>query len=62
VLHLWKYPTLSNRRGRGLHIQSLANSNLLYKAHSVSKVTHSIKKHKVGKGGKKGMAKYITKD
>jgi hypothetical protein len=61
MLHLWNYPTLSKRRGKGLHIPSLANSNLLYKAHSVSKVTHSTKKHKVGKGGKKGTVKYITK-
>jgi len=53
MLHLWNYPTLSKRRGKGLHIPSLANSNLLYKAHSVSKVTHSTKKHKVGKGGER---------
>jgi hypothetical protein len=32
-----------NIRGGILHVQSLANANLLYKAHSVSKVTHNKK-------------------
>jgi hypothetical protein len=51
MLLLWNYPTLSKRRKRGLHIPSLANSNPLYKAHSVSTVTHRTKKQKVGRGG-----------
>jgi len=71
------------KRGRGLHTQSLVNSYLLYKDHSVSKVFHTVRAHthththtrtkekikkrkkkekkEVGKGEKKGMAKYITK-
>jgi hypothetical protein len=67
MLLFWNYPTLSKRRERGQHIPSLANSNVLYKAHSVSKATHSTharartKNIQAGKGKKKGLVKYITK-